>query len=63
MRTLQHSLTLHFGRVLTEAEWRVVIESVRAYVPFVDAMRADATFDTVPCETQRYVPGEPEYWH
>lgn len=37
-----HTLTLEFGRFLDETEWRIVIEQVKALVPYVQHLRADA---------------------
>jgi hypothetical protein len=37
-----HSLTLQFGRTLSQQEWREVIEAARK-LPYVKGLRADAT--------------------
>lgn len=38
---IRHSLTLEFGRVLSEAEWREVIELARK-IPYVRGLAANA---------------------
>lgn len=35
-----HTLTLEFGRLLTEAEWRDIVERARQ-LPYVQHLRAD----------------------
>lgn len=42
-----HTLTLEFGRFLTEEEWRTVVDQVRAHVPHVQQLRANAVPPTV----------------
>lgn len=43
---IQHSLTLEFGRVLSEAEWREVVEAARK-LPHVQGLRANADLTTL----------------
>jgi hypothetical protein len=32
---IHHSLVLEFNRILTEAEWRMVVDKVKASIPFI----------------------------
>ncbi len=38
----QHTLTLQFGRFLSEDEWRAVVEAVKSHVPHVKHLVANA---------------------
>jgi hypothetical protein len=42
-----HTLTLEFGRFLTDEEFRTVVERVKADVPYVSGLRANAVADAV----------------
>lgn len=44
-----HTLTVAFGRLLTEADWRVVMEKARK-IPYARQFRVD-TVTTLPVDT------------